>query len=314
MEQQEVIVSSRWMKVVVGWVAVMVLFASVASSGKVIINEVAWAGTAASPNDEWIELANTSDQAVDLTGWTLLVDGRVIHLGEVAGSTAEVRRSTIEPGGYLLLERTDDTTVSDIEADIIYTGALSNGGEDLLLIDAEGVTADEILAAESGWPAGEAGGAEEHPYATMERFFPKHGVLDWMTNLPEFASNGLDADGAVLRGTPGAENSTASYAAVTPRVQILAPEAGVVEGTVILQWQAVDPDGDDGALVIEIVATELGSLEDFTFAENLANTGSFAWDTTEAPDGVYLIGVAATDGDANTGSGFLAGLEVQNDD
>ncbi|RLE36850.1 hypothetical protein DRJ23_06755, partial [Candidatus Acetothermia bacterium] len=39
--------------------------------GKVIINEVAWAGTAASPEDEWIELRNLGTVPVDLTGWTL---------------------------------------------------------------------------------------------------------------------------------------------------------------------------------------------------------------------------------------------------
>src|SRR5512138_1594589 len=37
----------------------------------VVINEVAWAGTAASTNDEWIELYNTTATAIDLTNWTL---------------------------------------------------------------------------------------------------------------------------------------------------------------------------------------------------------------------------------------------------
>ena len=39
--------------------------------GKVIINEIAWAGTPASPADEWIELRNLGSIPVDLTGWTL---------------------------------------------------------------------------------------------------------------------------------------------------------------------------------------------------------------------------------------------------
>jgi len=33
--------------------------------------------------------------------------------------------------GFYLLERTDDTTVSDIGADQIYTGGLNNNGETL---------------------------------------------------------------------------------------------------------------------------------------------------------------------------------------
>ncbi|MCD6494511.1 DUF11 domain-containing protein [Candidatus Bipolaricaulota bacterium] len=39
--------------------------------GRVIINEIAWAGTPASPADEWIELRNLGSIPVDLTGWTL---------------------------------------------------------------------------------------------------------------------------------------------------------------------------------------------------------------------------------------------------
>lgn len=39
--------------------------------GRVIINEVAWAGTPASPADEWIELRNLGSIPVDLTGWTI---------------------------------------------------------------------------------------------------------------------------------------------------------------------------------------------------------------------------------------------------
>lgn len=39
--------------------------------GKVIINEIAWAGTLADPVDEWIELRNLGSIPVDLSGWTL---------------------------------------------------------------------------------------------------------------------------------------------------------------------------------------------------------------------------------------------------
>ncbi len=38
---------------------------------RVIISEIAWAGTPASPDDEWIELCNLGSRPVDLTGWQL---------------------------------------------------------------------------------------------------------------------------------------------------------------------------------------------------------------------------------------------------
>lgn len=39
--------------------------------GKVIINEIAWGGTPASPADEWIELRNLGSIPVDLDGWSI---------------------------------------------------------------------------------------------------------------------------------------------------------------------------------------------------------------------------------------------------
>jgi hypothetical protein len=42
-----------------------------AEPGDVVINEIAWAGTLASANDEWIELYNTTTGKADITGWTL---------------------------------------------------------------------------------------------------------------------------------------------------------------------------------------------------------------------------------------------------
>src|SRR3989304_7301721 len=77
----------------------------------VLINEVAWAGTRASANDEWIELYNPGPAPVPLSGWTL-TDQNDISI-ELAG--------VLDAGAYFLLERTDDRTVSGIPADLIYT-------------------------------------------------------------------------------------------------------------------------------------------------------------------------------------------------
>jgi hypothetical protein len=83
--------------------------------GEIIINEVAWMGSTGSSADEWIELYNKSQNIVDLGGWQLKAkDGTpgINFVGQIAA------------GGYFLLERTDDNSVSEIAADQIYTGAL----------------------------------------------------------------------------------------------------------------------------------------------------------------------------------------------
>lgn len=104
----------------------------------VVINEIAWMGSINSTDEEWIELFNPTDQAVDLAGWTLVsTDG-----------TPEIQLSkSIDARGFYLLERTNDDSVPGVVADHIYTGALENGGEYLYLYDASSNLKDEINCA-----------------------------------------------------------------------------------------------------------------------------------------------------------------------
>jgi len=158
----------------------------------VVINEVAWAGHSGLTSDEWIELYNTTPVSIDLSGWTLASnDGTPnIHLNNL-----------IPPYGYYLLERSDDSTVSDIPADQVYTGGLDNTGEVLTLRDAGGAIVDTANQDGGGWPAG-------NTYHSMERIDPTSPDTDanWCTN-DGITRNGLDAKGNPINGTPKAQNS-----------------------------------------------------------------------------------------------------------
>jgi len=155
----------------------------------VIISEVAWAGTQASANDEWIELWNPGAADVDLAGWTL-TDGGDLHTA-LSG--------TIGAGGFFLLERTDDTTVADTVADRIYTGALANGGESLYLIDSSGRMMDTANSGGGPWPAGSQATA-----AAMERAGAGPDAdSEWCSN-DGIHRNGSDAAGHPINGTPRA--------------------------------------------------------------------------------------------------------------
>ncbi len=175
-----------------------------ASAGAVVINEVAWGGTAASTSDEWIELYNTTDTAIDLTGWVL----------RAADSTPVITLSgIIPPYGYFLLERTDDNTVRDVPADQIYgndgsSWALSNSGEVLTLTTPLGEVIDTANGNGGAWPAGSG---SPH-YRSMERIDPTAPDTDanWASNHGVIR-NGQDANGNPINGTPKARNS-ASHA------------------------------------------------------------------------------------------------------
>ena len=110
----------------------------------IIINEIAWMGTNKSSSDEWIELANTDSTAVSLIGWKLHTADNSVNI-TLSGS--------ISGNGFYLLERTDDTTIPTITADKIYTGALSDSGEKLILEDNTGSVV-QSLDFTAKWPAG----------------------------------------------------------------------------------------------------------------------------------------------------------------
>jgi len=110
----------------------------------VVINEIAWMGTADSSNNEWIELKNNTANSIDLDGWTIKAGDDTPTIGLTG---------IINENNFYLLERTNDNTLPGVVANQIYTGALGNNGEHLYLYDKLGVLVDEIDCS-LGWFAG----------------------------------------------------------------------------------------------------------------------------------------------------------------
>ena len=166
---------------------------------KIMINEIAWMGTKASANDEWIELYNPNEESVDILGWQLLFrptegEERIT----VFESVLNQQTPSIDPLGYFLLERTDDNVIFDEPADYIFKGALNDSGGSFELKDNYGRIVDSAYFPE-GWPAGEKEGGK----ASMERIGE-----EWKTNNL-VVKNGRDHDSNDIFGTPKAKNSRA---------------------------------------------------------------------------------------------------------
>jgi len=175
---------------------------------------VAWAGTEASANDEWIELWNPGPDPIDLDGWRLTDGGDIDR--QLSGSIAAF--------SLYLLERTDDTTVADVSADLLFTGSLANGGETLRLLDPAGNLIDTANAAGGAWPAGSTS-----PRTSMER----HSALDLPGSWSTFAGVPFahDAAGGLILGTPRQPNSPSlptPTATLTPEAPTFPPGAVLI--------------------------------------------------------------------------------------
>lgn len=165
-----------------------------------IINEIAWTGTVASSNDEWIELKNNSSYAFDNLSHVAIVSADGSPYIQLSG--------TIASGGYYLIERREEAT--SVAGDLILAfDQLAGTGEELFLDWGHGnatTTLDRTpaVATCSGWCSGTIIAA-----MTMER---AHGGTDgslaasWQYGSSTVASV-VDASGNIIQGTPRAENS-----------------------------------------------------------------------------------------------------------
>lgn len=157
-------------------VLICLLFFCVPLSSKaaVLISEVAWMGSPASANHEWIELHNTGTAGVDVSGWTLS-DGMNLSIA-LSG--------TIPAGGYAVLERTSDESAPGT-AFLLYTGAMVNTGATLTLTRADGGLEDQVAGGESWQSIGGDNVTKETAQYTTS---------GWVTGAP--------TPGAINSGTP----------------------------------------------------------------------------------------------------------------
>ncbi|MFB6212903.1 MAG: lamin tail domain-containing protein [Candidatus Magasanikbacteria bacterium] len=126
------------------------------ANSKLRFSEINWAGSTLSPYDEWIELKNVSSENINLEGYQVLSrDGDIkIRL-----------KGNLLSSEFYLLERTNETSVGNVEADKIYEGGLANSGESLAIFN-QNCSVVDFVKGRDGWPAGKAEGSGK----TMARF------------------------------------------------------------------------------------------------------------------------------------------------
>ncbi len=193
--------------------------AQAAGAGEIVINEVAWAGSADSANDEWIELFNTTGTAIDLTGWKI-VDDQGAQIYQLSGSVAA--------NGYYLIEDSE-AAVQPTEADAVINVSLSNSGDSLVLFDATGQMIDAVNSSGGAWFAGNATSR-----ATMERInvlASGDDPANWATSTGA-GSTATASGGSLIIGTPRMVNSKTSVPSSGTKVALelssISPSAGEV--------------------------------------------------------------------------------------
>ncbi len=219
--------------------------------GAIFFSEIAWMGNETSAQNEWIELANTSDSPVPINGWSVVDEGEQI-------SFVFPHNATIPANSFILLERKEEA-VPQLRADAIFSGGLRNSNEGVRLFDNDCNLVDQVLA-HSTWPAGDNARKQ-----TMERNFID---FSWYTS-------------ATTGGTPRAKNSSPpapqTVSATPPTTQSEPEIVAPAPASTTLEQQLVVPTGEQEptipiqqqsceqkVLISEIMAgSESSSLDEF---------------------------------------------------
>jgi len=243
------------------------LTAEAAKPLDIIINEIAWMGTDISANDEWIELYNNTKDSISLDGWVLKSED----------GTPEIKLTgIILANSFFLLERTDDNTVLEIVADLIYKGALGNNGKNLKLYDNLGNLIDGVNCS-SGWFAG-----DNKTKQTMERENAQisgNEETNWQTSQnPGGTPKAKNSGGAEIFTQPPKEIDTAE---TLPKTQSESSQVVSSSGVVINEILPSPEGSDEKEEWIEIfnqnsfevdlsgwqISDALGKTKTYTFAE-----------------------------------------------
>jgi len=177
------------------WVTVGASPAAGAAPGDVVISELMYNPLSDLDTDEFLELANTTSSAVDVSGWTF------------GGVTATLPAGTSIPAhGFFVLspDLARFHTTYGGNANAVYTGKLANSGEKISVIDASAVVVDTVTFSDTGdWAVTPDGNGP-----SLELVDPGQSHTDPLNWAASTATRGY---------TPGAANSVA-HTGLAPRI------------------------------------------------------------------------------------------------
>jgi hypothetical protein len=176
------------------------MFLALSVNARVVINEIFYNAPDDLEDLEYVEIYNSGDKAIDLTGWAF-----------TKGIKFKFRTGTqIDAKGFLVLCRNEERFKQFYNAPIagVFTQKLSNKGERLELCEPAGRTVDSVKYQDTApWPMGADGQS-----GSLERICPESAGED----VANWASSPLSSDRIKPAGTPGKAN--ANFSATLPPV------------------------------------------------------------------------------------------------
>ncbi len=246
------------------------------------INEIQYHASIDMDSDDWVELANRGEEALDVSHWSLSDGG--------GNAFAVPPGIAIAPRGYLVLARAPGAFSGVYPGVTPMSGGwsfgLSNGGEAVYLRDDAGFTVDSVTFGDlPPWPPEADGGG-----STLELIDP-------------LADNSLASSwraSAVRGGTPGAINSVFTaidHANPIPEAHGLGqPFPNPFSGSTTVTY-AVPRAGRVSLSVFDTVGRRVAIIFDGAVS---AGYHSATWQAATMPSGVYFLQMTGDGGEVES--------------
>jgi hypothetical protein len=171
------------------------------TSADLIITEINYNGAEwGTDSTEFIEVYNNGAATVNMSGYTFS-----------QGVTYTAGPNTLVPSGGYIVFAVDSMAMVNVygySGAYEFIGGLSNGGEDITIVDASGVTIDSVEYDDSGvWPSGAAAGEPDGGGASLilcDYTLDNNDGANWSVST---AATGTNIGGLDVFGSPGAANS-----------------------------------------------------------------------------------------------------------
>lgn len=180
--------------------------------GDIVINEIMWAGSSISPEDIWLELANTTDRTIRLDD--ISITSLINNIEETIDLSLSGK--TIKPHGYYLIAKKNDygknkDSQLNVPTDIWSESLNFDKNNFVIKIYYSKNNNDHLI--DQAWNGGAASEGllleSENKFFSMERV-SEHGdgsnPLSWYTCIDPKSTGDFFDGGADERGTPGADN------------------------------------------------------------------------------------------------------------
>jgi len=248
--------------------------------GDVVINEIMWQGTSASPEDQYVELRNLTDRTLNLSGWKIkdLFTDQQITIGS---------GSSLAPHGLFLIANKNlfdlNPTVLKVIPDF-WSNAIFINTPQLFLALSDDADQEIDRAWDGTLPTEGYFDPVGHRYYSLERTTnPGDGTnpLNWYTCIDQPSHSDFFLGDSDERGTPGAPNRSENEPFPSFSPTQISTSTPTIVVTPAPQVQR-DPAPQD-------TATSSSPLVDFYFQKNKAAVGFLVSNFSDYQQLTYII-------------------------